>query len=187
MGDGVLIEFASAVNAVKAALEIAGGHGRGQRLLGTRTGASCCASASISATSSARARISMATASTSRRGWRRWLNRAASASRPRCTTKCEARSDHAFEDMGEVELKNIAKPVRVFRLGGSCLPTLSEPSPPCRQTVDRRPAVHQYERRSRAAIFLRRHHRGHHHRAVALAFAVRHRPQLVVSISRQSR
>ena len=45
------------------------------------------------------------------------------------------------------------------------------------QAVDRRPALPEYERRSRAGILRRRHGRGHHHGAVAHALAVRDRPQ----------
>ena len=49
---------------------------------------------------------------------------------------------------------------------------------PSRQAVDRRPAVPQPERRSRAGLFRRRRRRGHHHRAVAHPLAVRDRAQL---------
>ena len=48
---------------------------------------------------------------------------------------------------------------------------------PCPQALDRRPALRQYERRSRAGLFRRRHGGGDHHRAVAHALAVRDRPQ----------
>ena len=40
-----------------------------------------------------------------------------------------------------------------------------------RQTIHRRPPLHQHERRSAAAILQRRHHGRHHHRAVALPLA----------------
>ena len=40
-----------------------------------------------------------------------------------------------------------------------------------------RPAVRQHERRSRAGIFQRRHHRGHHHRPVESFGVVGHRAQ----------
>ena len=46
------------------------------------------------------------------------------------------------------------------------------------QTLDRRPALRQHERRSRSGILCRRDRRGHHHRAVALPAPLRHRPQL---------
>ena len=86
MGDGVLMEFASAVNAVKAALKLQENMARANMPLSEDRQHHSCASASILAISSARDRTSMATASTSPRGWRHWRNRAASASRPRCAT-----------------------------------------------------------------------------------------------------
>jgi tetratricopeptide (TPR) repeat protein len=39
-------------------------------------------------------------------------------------------------------------------------------------------AFHQHERRPGAGVFLRRHQRGHHHRAVEAALVLRHRTQL---------
>ena len=48
---------------------------------------------------------------------------------------------------------------------------------PARQAVDRRPAVPEPERRSRAGILRRRRGRGHHHGAVAHPLAVRDRAQ----------
>ena len=50
MGDGVLVEFASAVNAVALRRRAAGGHGGRQRRLAGGQRGSCCASASILAT-----------------------------------------------------------------------------------------------------------------------------------------
>jgi hypothetical protein len=46
-----------------------------------------------------------------------------------------------------------------------------------REAFHRRAAIRQYERRPRAAVPLRRHHRGHHHGAVTVLRAARHRPQ----------
>ena len=54
-----------------------------------------------------------------------------------------------------------------------------------RQPFDRRPAVHQHERRSRAGIFRRRHGGGDHYGAVALQLAVRDRAKLVVHLQGQ--
>ncbi|HEY8873082.1 MAG TPA: adenylate/guanylate cyclase domain-containing protein [Stellaceae bacterium] len=103
--------------------------------------------------------------------------------------------DIAFEDMGEQQVKNIARAVRAFRVG----PTSPHPDPPpacgggkrvsagggfcsarahtARQAVDRGAAVHQYERRPRAGIFCRRHGRGDHHRSLSHPLAVRDRAQ----------
>ena len=72
MGDGVLVEFASAVNAVTAADELQTKNGALRMKVCRRTAVSSCASGSISAMSSARGQTSMETASTSRRGSRRW-------------------------------------------------------------------------------------------------------------------
>ena len=93
------------------------------------------------------------------------------------------RIDVGFEDLGEKSLKNISRPMRVWRA------VLDEGAPNRRRAggaarrgvvkpVDRGDAVRQHERRSRAGIFRRRPDRGHHHRAVAPARAVRHLAQL---------
>ncbi len=93
-----------------------------------------------------------------------------------------------FEDLGEQQVKNIARPVRVYRLRSeSPLPgppppagEESAPSVPAaapRQAVDRGAALRQYERRPGAGILRRRHGRGDHHRALAHQVALRHRPQ----------
>ena len=102
-----------------------------------------------------------------------------------------------FEDLGEQQVKNIARPVRVYRVrvpsptpppARSPLSRMRERVPSAepgegsspaapRQAVDRGAAVRQYERRSGAGIFRRRHGRGDHHRALPHPLAVRHRPQ----------
>ena len=97
--------------------------------------------------------------------------------------------DFTFEDLGEQQVKNIARPVRVYRVrlrhrdhsrtrAGS--PALAAP----RQAVDRGAALRQYERRPGAGIFRRRHGRGDHHRAVAHPLALRHRPQFELHLQR---
>ena len=48
-------------------------------------------------------------------------------SRPRCTTSCGDKIDVAAEDLGELQLKNIAKPMRAFRLQSGT--TTPAPSP----------------------------------------------------------
>jgi len=50
------------------------------------------------------------------RDWRRSLNRAASAFRLGSTKTATGKIELDAEDMGEQELKNIARPVRVYRL-----------------------------------------------------------------------
>ena len=88
--------------------------------------------------------------------------------------------DLAFEDIGEQQLKNIARPVRAYRVVTAARPAMpqasSGPRPP-RQAVDRGVAVCEHERRSGAGIFRRRHGRGHHDRDSAAAVAVRDRAQ----------
>ena len=79
------------------------------------------------------------------------------------------------DDLGTPELKNIAAKIQVFRVR---LGAAERPGPAAaRQAVDRGAAVPEHERRSRAGVFRRRHGRGHHHRAVAHPLAVRHRAQ----------
>src|SRR5262249_32221917 len=58
---------------------------------------------------------SLATASTSRRGSRASPSRAASASAAPSTTRCATGLPSHSEDMGEQQVKNIARPVHVWR------------------------------------------------------------------------
>ena len=74
-----------------------------------------------------------------------------------------------FEDLGEQQVKNIARPVRVYRVRDrrrvkSRIGASSAGAAAPRQAVDRGAAVRQYERRPGAGIFRRRHGRGDHHR-----------------------
>ena len=55
-----------------------------------------------------------------------------------------------------------------------------------RQTLYRRAAVPEHERRSRTGILRRRHGRGHHHGSVAVQVAIRDRPKLLISSTRAS-
>jgi adenylate cyclase len=61
------------------------------------------------------------------------------------------------QDAGEHELKNIARPVRVYQLQLSGGGAMEAPPLATEQAVDRRPPIPEYERRSRAGLFLRRH------------------------------
>ena len=96
------------------------------------------------------------------------------------------RLDLAFEDLGEQSLKNIARPVRVYRVRAQLRTALARAAcrrraapvlAAARQAVDRGPAVPEHERRPGAGVFRRRHGRGDHHRAVAHPLAVRDRAQ----------
>ena len=165
-------------------------HGRAQRRRAAGASASSSASASMSATSSSTTTTSSATASTSRRGSKASPSPAASASRMTLTARCAARSTIAFDDHGRADAQE-------HRPAGAGLCALRAPSAaaavdragararPARQAVDRRAAVPEHERRSRAGIFRRRHGRGHHHRAVALQVAVRHRAQFELHLQGQ--
>src|ERR1700694_3815889 len=94
--------------------------------------------------------------------------------------------DVAFEDLGDQSVKNIARPIRVFRVR---LQTDSKNAPrgakeaadgqtDCKEAVPRRVAALQHERRSGAGVLRGRPHRGHHYRAVTLPRPARHLAQL---------
>src|SRR5215813_7858251 len=54
-------------------------------------------------------------ASMSPRGWKRWPSRAASAS-ARSRDQVRDKLDFGFEDLGEQQVKNIARPIRAYRI-----------------------------------------------------------------------
>ena len=93
-----------------------------------------------------------------------------------------------FEDLGEQQVKNIARPVRVYRRLATAGAPPRAPAPSGaaapRQAVDRGVAVRQYERRPGAGIFRRRHGRGDHHRTLPHPLALRHRPQFELHLQR---
>ena len=106
-GDGMLVEFASAVDAVTCAW-------RCRRRWQAAAASSRSASASTSVTSSSRATTSLATASMSRRGWRTNASRAGCAFRRTLSEQIRNKTTFAFDDLGERTLKNIDRPVRVY-------------------------------------------------------------------------
>ena len=156
-----------------------------------RTAASNFASAFNRAISSSRTATSSATASTSPLGLKAWPSPAASASRRGCRRMPRASSTLAFDDMGEQQLKNIARPVRVYRVRKPAR-RLREPLERPALPLPDKPSIAvlpfaEYERRPGAGIFRRRHGRGDHHRALAHPLAVRDRPQFELHLQGPSR
>jgi|HubBroStandDraft_6_1064221.scaffolds.fasta_scaffold435196_1 hypothetical protein len=96
------------------------------------------------------------------------------------------RLDLAFDDLGEQQVKNIARPVRTYRvaLGASsraALPPLSLPDKPSLAVLPFQNMTGDAEQeygRCRAGVFRRRHGRGDHDGDRAAAVAFRHCPQL---------
>jgi adenylate cyclase len=86
--------------------------------------------------------------------------------------------DFAFGDMGDQQVKNISRPVRVYRAGCGAV---------ARQAADRGAAIPEHRRRPRTGIFRRRHGRGGHHRAQPHPLAVRRRPRFEAYLQGASR
>ena len=79
--------------------------------------------------------------------------------------------DFEFEDLGRKQLKNISRPVRIYRMGGEATPegddfAAAEPTMVVGPSAfdDQRAiaAFRQFQRRPGARILRRRHHRGYH-------------------------
>ena len=80
------------------------------------------------------------------------------------------RLEITFEDLGEKSLKNISRPIRVYRVLRGPTPDAARPAAVDRlarrsrgQADHRRAALRQHERRSRAGILRRWADRRHHH------------------------
>ncbi len=86
--------------------------------------------------------------------------------------------DIAFDGKGLQKLKNIAEPMRAWRCRIGAKHASRDGSAPraTRQTLHRRVAVPEHEWRLRAGVFCRRHGGGYHHRTVAVQIAVCYRP-----------
>ena len=95
--------------------------------------------------------------------------------------------DFGFEDLGEQQVKNIARPVHVYRIAIAERPMRHTPLAVARQAVARGVAVPEHERRPGAGVFRRRHGRGDHDGDLAIAVALRDRAQFELHLQGQSR
>jgi class 3 adenylate cyclase len=95
-----------------------------------------------------------------------------------------------FADLGEQQVKNIAQPIKAYRIRdetspsatpvvGSSLPLPDKPS-------IRGPAFRQYERRSGAGIFRRWDGRGNHHGSIPHSLVICDRPEFDLYLQRAS-
>ncbi|AZO05093.1 MULTISPECIES: adenylate/guanylate cyclase domain-containing protein [unclassified Mesorhizobium] len=98
-----------------------------------------------------------------------------------------------FEDIGDKELKNIARPVRVYRVALdrhiASVSTVPDPSGGKLALPDK-PSVavlpfQNMRRRHRTGILRRRDRGGHHYRLVQAAGLLRYRSQFVLRVQRQ--
>ena len=102
------------------------------------------------------------------------------------------RLKESFVDLGEKSLKNIARPVRVYALDLAA--QSHAPAPPRRSPgdadaaapLDHRSALHQFWRRSGTGIFRRRRHGEPNHRPIPDPRRVRDRPEHCVYLQRQA-
>ena len=133
------------------------------------------------------AATSTATGSTSRPAWRARASPAALWSPAPPTTTFRASSTCGFEPARRAaRQEHRAAGARLPRRAGTGSARSRRRRPPLpEQALDRRAAVRQHERRSRAGLLQRRHHRGHHHRPVEVSGLVRDRPQLVLRLQGQ--
>src|SRR6516162_5399125 len=104
-----------------------------------RTVASSFASAFTKATSSSRRATSSATASTSPPGSKVWPSRGGICVSVRVQEDAAGKLDLAFEDMGDQALKNIARPVRAYRVvtaaGSAATRAISGPPLPDKPSI----------------------------------------------------
>ena len=174
MGDGVLIEFASAVNAVDAALDLQAKMVEANR--------------SIADDRRILLRIGINLGDVIGDGSDIYGDGVNVAARLEPLAKpggvcisakvheeLRGKGDHSFVDLGEVDLKNIARPVRVYRVArlGTAGQNTARRSGPRDKTLDSSAALRQSEWRRQPAISFGWHHRRYHHGAVALQDAHR--------------
>ena len=178
-GDGALVEFASAVEAVRCALEIqramAGRNAdvpdnrRIEFRIGINLGDVIIDEGDIYGEGVNIAARLEALASRAESAFRKM---------PPADRGSRAR----LQDMGEQQLKNITRPVRVLHVRRDGTPARPPLAPPDKPSI----AVLPFQNMSgdpEQDYFCRRHRRGHHHGACrAFRAAVRHRPQFVLHL-----
>ena len=125
-GDGILVEFPSVVEAVACALAVQQGMASSAMPRSRKTSASSSASASIRATSIVEDGDIHGDGVNVAARLEALAEPGAICVSAIVQSQVEGRLDCAFEDMGEQSLKNIARPVRVYRVG----PTSPHPDPP---------------------------------------------------------
>jgi adenylate cyclase len=96
--------------------------------------------------------------------------------------------DVAFEELGEQRLKNISGPVRAYLVSPGRM--VAGPAPGGEVVLPSRPSIvvlpfANLSGDVRAGLSRRRDHRGHHHRAGSAELALRHRPELGFRLPRQ--
>ena len=161
-GDGVLVEFGSAVNAVQCAIDLQQGMAaanRGQaedRQIVLRIGVNL-GDVMVEGSDLYGEGVNIAA-------------RLEAIAEPGGILISGTAYDHikskvkvGFDDLGAQSLKNIAEPVRAYRVMDTPSVAVAAPKVGGRQAFHRGLALYQYVRRSRAGVFLRRHHRRHHY------------------------
>jgi adenylate cyclase len=101
------------------------------------------------------------------------------------------KTNFSFDDLGERSLKNIDRPVRLYAVSPASAQTASALTSQARQplALPEKPsiAVLPFQNMTviRADYFCRRYGGGHHHCAVAVQVPVRHRPQFEFCLQRK--
>ena len=148
MGDGFLVEFASAVQAVSCAKAIQEANGAGRLLLpiGIHVGDVVVQGDDLMGDGvNVAARVEGV------------AEPGGIAITRAVHEQVRDKLDLGFMDKGEIELKYIQRPVQVFVIGRTNVDDQATALPLPRQTVDCRPAVPEHEWRSRAGVRRRRH------------------------------
>jgi class 3 adenylate cyclase len=97
--------------------------------------------------------------------------------------------DLVFDDLGELQVKNIQRPVRVYRVRLEIAPSAAQGLfrgvAVAAKAIDCGAALSGHECGKGPGVFRRRRRRGYHYRTVAKPCVLRHRAQLVVHLQGQ--